>query len=858
VSLLRTAALRTYALAGALAVVAALICVQAPSAALVTRVGPRWVIDACLAVGFIIGEQLLMNLEFRKQAHSITLAGIPLALGVMIAPIGDVVAARVVGAALALILQRIAWEKIAYNCASWAFEAAVDCAVLHLVIGSRSDLDLRRALAVTCVVVLCDQVMSVLVLAVIRMHGGVLSAAEIADVLGLSALFAAVTSTAAIAVMLLSAQGPLGVATVVLFTVVTLVVYRSYLQTTRRHQRLEVMHDFVTVGNGGDTLTGVAQDLLSRIRSTLRAARAELCIIDETSAGRPVLRIVDDEEAGFFVMEERPELDWASIRALRDGEPFLAPRSAKDRAVRRWLADHGHRDAMVVPLPSSTGLTGTVRVVDRLGEFATFTEDDLTLLQTLTGHLTVAAGNARLVEQLGYEATHDALTGLGNRAQLSRRIEHQLRQASGACVILLDLDRFKEVNDGLGHVAGDRLLCAVAERLRSFFTPDATVARLGGDEFAVLVPGEAMDAAAAGDLGERLAAELAQPVHLEEAVVTPDASIGIALGGRRRVGLDRDGTDVDLLRQADTAMYAAKESDTTVAVYQPEMDSGRVEKLALIADLRIALRQAPQQLAVYFQPKLDLRTGKIVSAEALVRWNHPQLGVLNPDRFLHLAESTGLMDQFTPLVLDAALKECRRWWQKGSRVTVAVNLSARNVCDPALPDLVATALAKVALPPTCLILEITESSLVADPAQALQVLDRIAGTGVTISLDDFGTGYSSLSYLQRLPAQEVKIDRSFVVGLTSANPQSSRALIASITGLADHFNLRVVAEGVEDDDVMHELRDLGCDVAQGYYIGKPMPAGDSDRWLRYPDLESFRATKYVPPSSELRLVEASC
>jgi EAL domain-containing protein (putative c-di-GMP-specific phosphodiesterase class I) len=288
------------------------------------------------------------------------------------------------------------------------------------------------------------------------------------------------------------------------------------------------------------------------------------------------------------------------------------------------------------------------------------------------------------------------------------------------------------------------------------------------------------------------------------------------------------------------------------------MDSGRVEKLALIADLRIALRQAPQQLAVYFQPKLDLRTGKIVSAEALVRWNHPQLGVLNPDRFLHLAESTGLMDQFTPLVLDAALKECRRWWQKGSRVTVAVNLSARNVCDPALPDLVATALAKVALPPTCLILEITESSLVADPAQALQVLDRIAGTGVTISLDDFGTGYSSLSYLQRLPAQEVKIDRSFVVGLTSANPQSSRALIASITGLADHFNLRVVAEGVEDDDVMHELRDLGCDVAQGYYIGKPMPAGDSDRWLRYPDLESFRATKYVPPSSELRLVEASC
>jgi diguanylate cyclase (GGDEF)-like protein len=511
---------------------------------------------------------------------------------------------------------------------------------------------------------------------------------------------------------------------------------------------------------------------------------------------------------------------------------------------------------MIVPLPSSTGLTGTVRVVDRLGDFATFTEDDLTLLQTLTGHLTVAAGNARLVEQLGYEASHDALTGLGNRAQLSRRIEQQLQEPSGACVILLDLDRFKEVNDGLGHAAGDRLLCAVAQRLRSFFS-NATVARLGGDEFAVLLPGDTMDATAAGELGERLAAELAQPVHLEEAVVTPDASIGIALGGRRRVGLDRDGTDADLLRQADTAMYAAKEADATVAVYNPEMDRGRVERLALIADLRIALRQEPHQLAVYFQPKLDLRSGKIVSAEALVRWNHPQLGVLSPDRFVPLAENSGLMDQFTPLVLDAALRECRRWWQQGSRVTVAVNLSARNVCDPRLPDIISAALAKVALPPSCLILEITESSIVADPAEALQVLDRIAGTGVTISLDDFGTGYSSLSYLQRLPAQEVKIDKSFVLGLASANPQSSRALIASITGLADHFDLRVVAEGVEDEDVMDELRSLGCDVAQGFYIGKPTPARDSDSWLHEPARIPLRAVKPLAAGTGLRLVQAT-
>jgi EAL domain-containing protein (putative c-di-GMP-specific phosphodiesterase class I) len=304
-------------------------------------------------------------------------------------------------------------------------------------------------------------------------------------------------------------------------------------------------------------------------------------------------------------------------------------------------------------------------------------------------------------------------------------------------------------------------------------------------------------------------------------------------------------------------MYAAKEGDATVAVYNPEMDRGRVERLALIADLRIALRQAPQQLAVYFQPKLDLRSGKIVSAEALVRWNHPQLGVLSPDRFVPLAENSGLMDQFTPLVLDAALRECRRWWQQGSRVTVAVNLSARNVCDPRLPAIIAAALAKAGLPPSCLILEITESSIVADPAEALQVLDQIAGTGVTISLDDFGTGYSSLSYLQRLPAQEVKIDKSFVLGLTSANPQSSRALIASITGLADHFDLRVVAEGVEDKDVMEELRGLGCDVAQGFYIGKPAPAPDSGLWLHDQARIPLRAVKSIHAGTGLHLVQAT-
>jgi diguanylate cyclase (GGDEF)-like protein len=439
--------------------------------------------------------------------------------------------------------------------------------------------------------------------------------------------------------------------------------------------------------------------------------------------------------------------------------------------------------------------------------------------------LAVALRSTRLVEKLGYDATHDSLTGLSNRGYLSRQIDHVLSTAGHeAAVLLLDLDRFKEVNDALGHDVGDRLLTVVGDRLRHSLPTGATVARLGGDEFAVLLPDLPGGPDGVAELAEQVADTLAQPVQFEEATLTPEASIGVAVTSRAN-------PQADLLRQADTAMYEAKANDRRVAVYGPEMDRGRIERLALVADLRQSLSTHPEQFVLHYQPKIDLETGTVPSVEALVRWNHPTLGVVPPDRFIPLAESTGLIRKLTPLVLEVALRECANWSAEGITISVAVNLSAQNISDPGLPQRVARALTDAGVPAERLILEITESSVMGDPEQTMPVLHQLHDLGTCLSLDDFGTGYSSLSYLQRLPVGEVKIDRSFVLGLASDNRDNSRALIRSITGLGATLGLRIVAEGVEDQAALDELRALGCHVAQGYHISRPLAAADLRLWL---------------------------
>jgi diguanylate cyclase (GGDEF)-like protein len=407
---------------------------------------------------------------------------------------------------------------------------------------------------------------------------------------------------------------------------------------------------------------------------------------------------------------------------------------------------------------------------------------------------------------------------------LHDRLEQALvaarRERHPLALLLLDLDSFKEVNDTFGHAAGDRLLQQVAARLQDALPPSDTVARLGGDEFAVLRPGE--DVAGATLAMQKLLAALEAPVVVEGQALPSQASIGLAL-------FPEHGDDAQtLLRHADVAMYSAKQVHRPYAIYTPARDPYSPSRLDLIAALRQAI--ALGALRLHYQPKLAVASGAVCGAEALVRWQHPQYGLILPDQFICLAEQTGLIAPLTRWVLEASLRQCRCWQRRGLPLVIAVNLSMWDVHDPEFPDSIARLLRATNVPPDALRVELTESTIMADADHTLDVLTHLAALGVRLSVDDFGTGYSSLSYLTRLPVDELKIDRSFVQHM--AIQSHDAAIVASTIGLGRGLGLRVVAEGVEDRETWDLLAGLGCDVAQGYYVSRPLPALAFARWLR--------------------------
>jgi len=424
-----------------------------------------------------------------------------------------------------------------------------------------------------------------------------------------------------------------------------------------------------------------------------------------------------------------------------------------------------------------------------------------------------------------HQALHDRLTGLPNRTLLRDRTGQAIRGAdrelTPAALLLIDLDRFKEVNDTLGHHDGDQLLIQVGQRLRAALRQVDTVARLGGDEFAVLLP-KIATAEGAAAVARKLLAAFAEPFVLDGLTLDIEASIGLAL-------YPDHGTDADeLLQHADIAMYTAKDTHTGFVLFDPRQDQHSPRRLALLGQLRRAIDQ--QQLVLHYQPKVAAHSGRVLGVEALVRWQHPTHGLVPPDDFIPLAERTGLIAPLTHYVLDAALRQCRTWQQAGHELSVAVNVSARRLLDLAFPEEVAGLLARWQVPARLLVVEITESAIMADPAHAMQVLGRLDGMGVQVAIDDFGTGYSSMAHLKTLPVQELKIDRSFVAQMTS-NPRDA-VIVRSTVDLGRNLGLRVVAEGVEDLATWQELDALGCDAIQGYYISRPVPADDLISWLK--------------------------
>ncbi|HET9324511.1 MAG TPA: EAL domain-containing protein [Gaiellaceae bacterium] len=424
-----------------------------------------------------------------------------------------------------------------------------------------------------------------------------------------------------------------------------------------------------------------------------------------------------------------------------------------------------------------------------------------------------------------HQALHDALTDLPNRTLFHDRVQQALasarREHIPAAVMIMDLDRFKEVNDTLGHASGDELLMHVGRRLVSSLRQSDTVARLGGDEFGVLLP-KVVDAEAAVNVARKLRMTLEEPFTLHGLALQVEASVGIAL-------FPEHGADVEsLLQRADVAMYVAKEHPTGCEVYSREQDDYSPDRLTLMTELRRAIDRG--ELVLHYQPKAALRSGEITGVEALVRWLHPERGMIPPDEFIPPAQKTGVIGPLTMFVLDEALRQCRSWLLQGLELCVAVNLSTRNLLDVHLPDTIDELLGRWEVPPRLLELEITESTILADPVRAMQILSRLDQMGVQIAIDDFGTGYSSLAYLKRLPVDELKIDKSFILGMQDS--ENDAVIVRSTIDLGRNLGLRVVAEGVETEAAWDGLAKLGCDTAQGYYLSRPAPADEFTEWLR--------------------------
>jgi diguanylate cyclase (GGDEF)-like protein/PAS domain S-box-containing protein len=429
------------------------------------------------------------------------------------------------------------------------------------------------------------------------------------------------------------------------------------------------------------------------------------------------------------------------------------------------------------------------------------------------------------VTSLRHQATHDALTGLPNRTLLfdvlEKAIDGARTSGSVLALMLMDLDRFKEVNDTFGHQFGDALLKQVAFRLQNQMRGEDVVARLGGDEFAVVVPAAA-DAGSTALTARRILHTLEQQFVIEGQVLEVGASIGIAL-------YPDHGTDArTLLRRADVAMYSAKQKQTGYSFHREDADPRSADQLSLVVEMRGAIER--NELELYYQPKLHMQTGLMTRCEVLMRWNHPRRGLIGPDQFIPLAERTGLIRSLTDWLLDRALAQCHRWLEHGAPVHVAVNISAKSLLDQSLPEKVQAALERWEIDARFLKIEITESSIMADPAHALAILAMLQSMGVRLSVDDFGTGYSSLTHLRELPIDEIKIDKSFVMGMATSDADA--AIVRTVIDLAHNLGKQVCAEGVEDEATWHKLRDLGCDLAQGFWIARPMPAEELMQWLR--------------------------
>jgi diguanylate cyclase (GGDEF)-like protein len=554
--------------------------------------------------------------------------------------------------------------------------------------------------------------------------------------------------------------------------------------------------------------------LLYTSRGTVDGALPDLDRFDQVLAARRSIAVpaIELQDHGGASATRRPAVD---VYLPIDAGMLTAGAGNHDQVVGIAVVRLDDDDSQATVASATRTVTGVV-VLGLLLLWLVL----LRTVQTTSRRLRATAlENARL-------AMLDSLTGLPNRRLLAERMRRAIGQARSegtrVGLVLLDIDRFKEINDTLGHDRGDELLEQVAERMRAALRDADLVARLGGDEFAILLP----DVASVDNarlLAERVRTLFDPPFELGELVLHVEPSIGVAC-------LPDHAADASqLMRTADVAMYRAKHGRTGVAVYSQQTDQSSTARLQLLGELHQALREARgDELQMYYQPKVDLSTGRTVGFEALMRWHHPQRGILTPDLFIPLAEHSGVIHELTRFALDASIRQLADWRTDGWQVPVAVNLSAHDVTRDTVVDEIATLLDRYGVPARLLEVEITETALVFEPARIIPVLGRLGRLGVRVAIDDFGIGSTSISQLRNLPVDTLKIDQLFIRDLTEPGRESPEVIVQAMVDLAHSFGLEVVAEGVEDEATAVLLTQLGVDQAQGYFFARPLPAAQLD------------------------------
>jgi diguanylate cyclase (GGDEF)-like protein len=787
------------------------------------------------AIAFFVGETNVVEVHFLRERHSFSLSEVPGIAFLFLLPPTEYLLALLVGTGLALLVDRKQSSiRRAFNVAQFGLAAIVALTIFHAIATPSIPPGPREWFAAFLAAGATSALEATLVASAITLSGGAPQLRLLPQMLSFSEMVAmANASLATLAVMALWVD-PRSVILLVVPTAVVFVAYRAYMAEREKHERLELLYESSRLLHYAPELDSAIGALLDHARRMFRAERAELMLFPEPTLDAG-LRSSSGGAAG---PETMVPVTVAADDALRV-RTTREPRAFSALPGRSWTTDWEKvREAMIGPLVGERGVFGALTIINRLGEGTSFEPDDLRLLETVANQAAVALENgqleqslhelSRLKEELRHQAYHDSLTGLPNRPAFVDEVELRIATTTDRdrppVVAFLDLDDFKIVNDTLGHAAGDELLIAVGERIGQQLRPGDLVARFGGDEFALL-PVAGSTVADALAMTQRIITALELPFPIQGTDVIVGCSAGISTV--------RGGAPVDeVLRNADVAMYRAKaDGKRRAQVFDPTMHSSIVDRHALTSDLGRSVSRG--DLTVAYQPIVVLASGRIVGVEALVRWNHPTRGPIDPTEFVGLAEENGTILALGRAVLQTAARQVVEWHRLPGLETLglSVNLSPLQLQQPGFIDEVIAEVHDAGIDPRDLTFEMTETAMFRDIGATIATLDALRDLGVRIAMDDFGTGYSSLAYLRRFPVDSLKIARELIAGPAESDDPEAWAFARAIVALGRSLGLSTVAEGIETPEQLRVLRGLGCGLGQGYLFGRPASAEDLEPLL---------------------------